>query len=100
MTDDEFLWYVHHHSETDRALFSCAHVYRLYDLAGIERPKLLLAGWYAVHEDVANPLVQKARDRQNTLAREATPQERREFDEARGAFLAERMPPFEDERGP
>lgn len=63
-TDESFLGYVSLHCETERALFSNAHVRRLCELAGREAPEdLSESGLTAVPRNVAMPLVAEARKR-------------------------------------
>lgn len=62
-SDEEFLGYVEIHSCTDRALFHRDHVLRLYKLAHVETPDLGHGSWFALFQDVADPLTKKARGR-------------------------------------
>lgn len=70
LTDSEFLGYVEIHSRTERALFSQAHAQRLLRMAG-NPPNFQLdprEALVSIHDDVADELVQMARER---LAKEA-----------------------------
>jgi hypothetical protein len=61
-TEDEFLRYVELHAESERALFHRDHVAHLHELAGQSCPPCL-PEYVAMHEDYAEPLVAKARER-------------------------------------
>ena len=71
MDDDRFfIGYCETHSETERALFSKAHVVRILKLAGhydeadcVEKD---IVGWYNVYSDVMHPLCTEARNRLNS----------------------------------
>lgn len=60
--DKTFLDYVEMHSRTERALFHKMHVERLLKLAGVFKYPIT-GTWLAVHNDVAQPLVDIARTR-------------------------------------
>ena len=62
-TDDGFLGYVDLHCRTERALFHRKHVLRLYKMAHAEAPDLGMGSWFAMYQDVADPLIKKARGR-------------------------------------
>lgn len=67
MTDADFLCYCDLHCETPRALFSWQHVVRLHDLAGVEVEVTGPApSFLAMHQDVAKPLIERARARIKT----------------------------------
>lgn len=59
-TDEGLLGYVWLHSRTERALFHRDHVLRLFKLAKVKPPDDLPA-WVPMHEDVADPLIKRAR---------------------------------------
>lgn len=61
--DDAFLSYVCYHSRTDRALFSREHAERLVRMAGALEllPQLEHRDFIAIHADVADDLLIKAR---------------------------------------
>ncbi len=87
-TDEGFLMYVWLHSETERALFSREHVLRLLKLANVPESQyslplhfLSVGTFVAVHSDIAQPLVERAR---RQLKRQ-TPQLELPFDAQRGA---------------
>lgn len=67
-SDESFLGYCAIHSQTDRALFHWTDVARLYRLAGepldadIPEDGAPNVFW-AMHEDEAQPLIKKARER-------------------------------------
>lgn len=65
MSDDEFLSYCEVHSETPRAMFHIDHIRRLHELAGAENEKIAKAttDFYHFPEYLAQPLVEKARER-------------------------------------
>jgi hypothetical protein len=62
MDDDDFLSYVYTHSTTPRALFSREHVMRLAKLADAEAEIPTFQGWVTLKDDVAHPLVLRARE--------------------------------------
>ena len=61
MKTEEFLGYVALHARTERALFSVHHIARLYYLAGHNPPRLT-TGFCSMFTDVAQPLVDAARE--------------------------------------
>jgi len=59
-SDEDFLGYFELHCRTDLALFHRKHVERLFKLAGQQIPEKLRE-WIPVHDDVADPLIARAR---------------------------------------
>ncbi len=64
MGDEEFLRYCALHAQTPRALFHRDMVVRLYKLAGT-RMLVTIPEFVAMHSDLVDPLVEKARARMN-----------------------------------
>lgn len=60
LTDEELPGYARIHCRTECALFHAGHLRRLYGLAGIPIPSVLLGsnGFFSVHEDVMDPILE------------------------------------------
>jgi hypothetical protein len=59
--DESFLGYVDLHCTTERALFSGRDVIRLHKLAEVDVPDVDEGSFYAMHEDLAQPLLELVR---------------------------------------